>query len=476
MRQSFAYPKRIALIISLWIKFPLPIEEFQKNWVIASGDTRLQEVYDDAKKSANEAHKALNDLSLGKGEAGGRDKINNILKPNVIENSEDTEEKSSKENTDNNTGNSNKDERSTGSINKDHNESILKNIVEQGAKRKEQEDDLSKCTRDNCNTSSVTGTRAMSDRDTKLDLSGFKKDSEGFAKNTKGYIDTAKERIKEYTQKYDPISKVGQEYKDCKAESNETIPKNKEECDEYYDARISNCPAIEAVEIDSKYTYRCQKIRDEVLKTCIKEVKSIKCKAFGECDSGGVILSSIASDMKWEYQYPYLILGTIADNYWLGNCDAYDRTTNFIIKNKDNIKEFKITQTGFDDYLWIKVNGITVYVGPYGGNKLDIVTRKMSMNSFIIALYDLKLVDDGNGIKSCELNTNHQVGVNIDLLPYLKEGINNIWIRVIVKGKGEGWMKIYTKQHCCKEWAVEEQDVCKYDDELYTNHAQESAR
>ena len=185
---------------------------------------------------------------------------------------------------------------------------------------------------------------------------------------------------------------------------------------------------------------------------CAQSLK-LTCKQAGECDSGGIVKASVSSDMKFEYSYPYLTIGTIADNYWGGRCDAYDRVTKFQVRNKEEIKEFKIVQVGFDDYLWIKVNGHTVYVGPDGGDRLEIVQKG--------GFFNFKVVETGNGRHSCERNTNWNFNVDINLLPYLKEGENEIWIRVIVAGAGEGWMKIIAKQHCCMSWQEQWSEQCQ---------------
>ena len=185
---------------------------------------------------------------------------------------------------------------------------------------------------------------------------------------------------------------------------------------------------------------------------CSQSLK-LTCKQAGECDSGGIVKASVSSDMKFEYSYPYLTIGTIADNYWGGRCDAYDRVTKFQVRNKEEIKEFKIVQVGFDDYLWIKVNGHTVYVGPDGGNRLEIVQTG--------GFFNFKVIETGNGRRSCERETNWNFNVDINLLPYLKEGENEIWIRVIVAGAGEGWMKIIAKQHCCMSWQEQWSEQCQ---------------
>src|SRR5690606_17057091 len=144
----------------------------------------------------------------------------------------------------------------------------------------------------------------------------------------------------------------------------------------------------------------------------------------------------------FEYKYPSLTIGTVADNYWAGECKPYERTTRFKIHNKKDIKEFKITEIGFDDYIWIKVNSITVYVGPYKGDRLELKDITECCGPFNWFDCQKRVVTtDGNHWNECDLIKSRKETVVIDLLPYLKEGSNEIWIRVIVGGRGEGWMK-----------------------------------
>ncbi len=182
---------------------------------------------------------------------------------------------------------------------------------------------------------------------------------------------------------------------------------------------------------------------------CDRELQ-LTCRQSDDCDNGGVLASSVTSDMKWEYSYPYLTVGTIADNYWGGWCQTYDRVTKFQVRNKEKVTEFKIMQVGFDDYLWIKVNGHTVYVGPDGGSHVEVTGSGFGLG-----------VSNGHGKNSCERNTNWNFGLDIDLKPYLLEGENEIFMRVIVAGAGEGWMKIIAKQHCCKEWIETWDNKCE---------------
>jgi hypothetical protein len=317
------------------------------------------------------------------------------------------------------------------------------------------EDKIS-CTKDDCNVANVLSTGAVTKREIQLDRLGFKKDKEDFPVNTKGYLDSVNQKTKEYSEKYNAISGA---YKDCKPVDSEFSYKEKTICDEYYDVKHSHCPISQVVEIDPKYTYQCNKKRKESIKTCHDEIVSIKCENSGECDDGGIEVSSIQADMEKKYDYPTLTLGMVKDNQWCGkSCAVYDRSTKFKVKNLEKVTEFRLTQVGFDDYLWIKVNGHTVYVGPDGGDRIEVEEG-----------WFFPVVTNGQGNHGCERNTNWNSLVNthlkpIDLKPYLKEGENEIWMRVIVSGCGEAWMKISARQHCCKNWDIKREQKCEYEE------------
>ena len=178
---------------------------------------------------------------------------------------------------------------------------------------------------------------------------------------------------------------------------------------------------------------------------------SLKCKKTAECDNGGIVANSIQTDMKWEYNFPILNVGTIADNYWGGHCQIYDRSIKFDVTNIDKITEFRIKKVGFDDYLWIKLNGETIYVGPHAGDRVELKEKHWRTG----------VTTDGSNFHGCELNTNWERDVNIDLRPHIKEGENELWMRVLVSGWGEGWMQISAKQHCCDNWQETWDNSCE---------------
>ena len=64
-----------------------------------------------------------------------------------------------------------------------------------------------------------------------------------------------------------------------------------------------------------------------------------------------------------------------------------------------------------------------------------------------------------NDYGSPELSTSWNFGLNIDIKPYLKEGVNTVWMRTIVAGGGEGAVVFTTRQTCprnCRDvWSNE---------------------
>ncbi|MGQ0699413.1 MAG: conjugal transfer protein TraN [Panacagrimonas sp.] len=168
------------------------------------------------------------------------------------------------------------------------------------------------------------------------------------------------------------------------------------------------------------------------LPTCQRR-RAPDCPADAECELA-MDVQSINSDMAWNYQYPTLTLGTIADNYWSGSCGVFDRSTSFNIDDVAMVKEFRLFEVGFDDWQLIEVNGNLIAVGPYGGDRLEVEGGRV------------RYTDTQTG--ACELNRSRRYGVNVDIRSYLRTGTNTIRMKVIVSGSGEGFMRFTVKRYC----------------------------
>lgn len=229
-----------------------------------------------------------------------------------------------------------------------------------------------------------------------------------------------------------------------------------------FDEKTDLKPESYEVEVDDvreiEFEQTCEE-DESAFHKCESALK-LTCQKSSECDSGGIILKGLASDMQWAYQYPVLTLGTIADNYWRSGCGKFARNTAFEVKNKAVVDEFRIIRVGFDDYLRVSINGIQIYNEPYGGDLLAIERGRVAKNSQQIEDIRSRRGLFASGGYPCELSRSNNIAVNIDLLPYLKEGMNELNIEVVVAGAGEGWIQIRTKQHCCDKWVETWEESC----------------
>ena len=220
-------------------------------------------------------------------------------------------------------------------------------------------------------------------------------------------------------------------------------------CDEYIDISQQTCSVGRVIEVDTDYKYKCSSKRNYSTHTCDRTL-SLTCQAEGNCASGGIVLDSIATDMAWAYSGNILTIGTIANNYWQGSCSVFERTTRFTIHNLDKIKKFVLQRVGYDDYMLIKLNGQVIFNGPFGGDRLEMVH-----------------IGGGRYVKTsdisfnvCELSRSWTNSLNIDLIPYLVQGSNELTIKVEVTGSGEGWLQIDSEQSCCSTWVENWTDNC----------------
>ena len=305
------------------------------------------------------------------------------------------------------------------------------------------------CDKNNCEVGHTFSSLSTVTRQEELEQQGFEKDENGMPINNLGYLDKALSFAKNNNE-FDFLSGTAS---NCQPIEESITTSTEDICDQYYDLKSNSCFPKQIVEIDPEYKYSCNKIREEKIKTCREEIVSITCKDSHECDLGGIERGSVDSDMKFEFNNGVLTIGTIADNYWGGHCAIYDRTTTFKITNKDKIKDFFLFKVGFDDYMQIILNGHLIYIGPDGGNKLEVTTVGSRF-------WKHQVVDNGSGHHACERGVSWTREPNVDLRPYLKEGENILKTRVIVAGAGEGWLQIRAKQNCCSKWDIKREEKC----------------
>lgn len=278
-------------------------------------------------------------------------------------------------------------------------------------------------------------------------------------------------------------------------------------CSSIREVGEQQCTMGRVINIDADANFQCEQTVNAYETLKCRRGTSITCTGGGDgCDQGGIVPNSWAGDMAVSW-FPdgagnYILqFGTIADNYWGGWGAVYDRTLTFDIRNVGLITRFALTRAAFDDWLMVKVNGTTVYVGPYGGDRLQIYNAPYQDMGYGSQCYqdwesgwwycynqDRTHIGSFYGWNACywsndryyckdtsldgmvqygassfgwpELSTSWNFGLNIDLRPYLKNGSNTIFMRTIVAGRGEGAIQLTTRQMCPLQCSVSTRNDC----------------
>lgn len=216
---------------------------------------------------------------------------------------------------------------------------------------------------------------------------------------------------------------------------------NQNYCDPYNDIEYKICYKYSGLN-------NCQ---NNNIKNCLTNI-NFQCTAYESgCTTSGLELSSLPTDLDWSYDgnSGLLIIGKKANsNYWNGTCLVIDKTIEFNVSNINMIEMFTLNRAIFDDYMSITLNNNLIFVGPYGGNQLEVRHTNRT------------LVNYGTGQGSCELSTIWNQYINKNLKGYLKNGKNTLKMRVIVSGTGQGSMEFYLKNRCCKEYTEQWTSAC----------------
>ena len=148
--------------------------------------------------------------------------------------------------------------------------------------------------------------------------------------------------------------------------------------------------------------------------------QEVSCKKTAECDYGGVQEGSAKIEggqndpnKVFKFVNGNLEIGidTQVNNLY-GTCATFDKSFVFNVENKNFISSFKMVYTSFDDYLQLKLNGHTFYVGPDGDSGVEVVTRKRK--GFWGRSYDENVVYNGNQDRPCERGQHWNIDKEIE--------------------------------------------------------------
>jgi len=194
---------------------------------------------------------------------------------------------------------------------------------------------------------------------------------------------------------------------------------------------------------------------------------TLSCACDPQCDAA-VALDGVQSDMPFDYTMPGLTLGQVGGNYWSGDCTVFDRSFVFTLGSAAQVKEFMLSETHWDDWQLIEINGTVVSNLPMGGDRLEVVDGRVWYSE--------------SGSASCSERRTQSATPNQDVRSLLHDGVNTIHLRTVVVDKGESWARFRLSGWCdCADtWTrscsddVESRESCQLIDTVCIEGANET--
>lgn len=216
----------------------------------------------------------------------------------------------------------------------------------------------------------------------------------------------------------------------------------------------------------------CHEARTSAEYSCNTYMIPEACHKESVLSSGGVDLDSTTSDSSVvkvgnvdAYTGKYRI-GAVGDNYW--GTGYYAREFTVDIRDMSAVKVFRMYQVGFDDLMALSVNGVWVFSDYDGGNWEAGFDAWGKVWDECMPGYNASgewvncATKERRILTQWERKTSWNYAVNIDLTPYLREGMNIIRMDTGVVQGGEGWAFLeisawkiqcqMTLQNTCGQW------------------------
>jgi len=191
-------------------------------------------------------------------------------------------------------------------------------------------------------------------------------------------------------------------------------------CDFYEERDGGSCLVDQIVEVEAIHNYQCNKTRNARDKFCDKTL-SLTCEGYS------YVLPHITHNSIPGFSYSNFSLKYTTPNRMGQRCGGYYYYLRFDLYSIDQIEEFKFLWGQADDRTLIYVNNNLVHNYPNSG---------------------------------CERGGTSYLAPNLDLKPYLRVGSNELTIRIIVGGLGEGRGEFRLKYKECSKIVENWQEIC----------------
>lgn len=292
---------------------------------------------------------------------------------------------------------------------------------------------------------------------------------------------------------------LGGSYTDCKEQFQAGQQAQTFYCDGWRTDKHAHCVSRRQVDVKADVKYGCHRDSKRIHATCT-ETLDRQCLLRGDCSAADIVQKTGHSSNKNDFPVAahqdnraIFTIGHKQNSRWQETYRATlatkDNKFTFQIENKASLRAFKLTSVSYQDWLAVKINGQTIYIGPEGGPDKKWIRaanyysvchnwhttpgndRRCRRYGTSFSSHN-RLPGSGtymgvlfSGEYSTRLIKSSRQGqtrkyVDIDLLPYIQNGENTIQTRVIVgysssrriTNYGEAWLDFTVIATCCLKW------------------------
>jgi hypothetical protein len=334
---------------------------------------------------------------------------------------------------------------------------------------KENPDYKYQCNKKNCEVGHTLSSGAMLNRQEEIDNAMIIRDEKGNIIGHKAFVDNILDNQKKAESAFAGINGSQAACTPITENLTKTTP---DTCDSYYDYVTNTCYPQQVVEIDPKFNYSCSKKREIKEKICEDIITKIACKPsskancftaglFSDQSNRELIQASGGLRLIDSQKDGHTILELGNDKHWTydagrNGCAIKEFNAKFYIKNAKTVSIFALLEVFENNLLHIAVNGHTIYNG-LGGNDLSLGGGGGS---------DMTVYSGNGGQGTCGINAQHThwkpYYYDIRAAGILRDGENEIKIKLVYHWKGHAGFKIAANSYCCNEFDIEREEKCEY--------------
>lgn len=206
----------------------------------------------------------------------------------------------------------------------------------------------------------------------------------------------------------------------------------------------------------------CQSESSKII-ACTNTLTHLTCKNRGNCSAGGIVRGSESARLQaLSLNYPHLEVGTLSTIYDKRRCKIINETVSFQIKSLALIGEFRLLHMSYSDWIRLELNGheIVNTTGGSGSFTMEDTVQHFAWMPKFEKGHQFCLLRSGDKKQTCNTKEFYTDDLNLDLKPFLKEGLNHLKIDLAFGNSGQLYLKFFAPERCCTDFDEHWSETC----------------